>query len=221
MPWEGKNLNYIIISEKTKAAIEAKPFIYHISFNVKNEDEPAIKNIMKGILSNANEENNPNLTEASYLPINPNTFYMITNSDLLAKEQSYIFATRIVMGFFSGILIFFAIISYGNTIITEMIARRKEFAIMQSLGITKKQLRNMLVLEGCFYCATTLGLLLSLGSVLLLAIGKIMNIMVPYFVFQYPLLPFLLFALILLGVSILFPMILIPFLKITRISSRN
>ena len=40
--------------------------------------------------------------------------------------------------------------------VTSVVSRRKEFAMIQSVGMGKKQLRKMLVLEGLYYAGLTL-----------------------------------------------------------------
>jgi putative ABC transport system permease protein len=40
--------------------------------------------------------------------------------------------------------------------VTAIVSRQKEFAMLQSIGMTKRQLRNMLVCEGLDYAAVTL-----------------------------------------------------------------
>lgn len=39
-------------------------------------------------------------------------------------------------------------INFINVIVVSTTARKKEFAMMQSIGMTKKQLRNLLIMEG-------------------------------------------------------------------------
>lgn len=43
------------------------------------------------------------------------------------------------------------ILNFFNTMITGILARRREFAILQSIGMTSKQLLQMLILEGSYY----------------------------------------------------------------------
>ena len=43
------------------------------------------------------------------------------------------------------------ILNLINMILTGVIARQKEFASMRSIGMTKKQLRKMIVYEGMYY----------------------------------------------------------------------
>ncbi|MFT8310895.1 MAG: ABC transporter permease [Sporolactobacillus sp.] len=58
------------------------------------------------------------------------------------------------------------ILNFINTILTGILIRRRELAILQSIGMTRKQLVAMLCLEGCYYATFTavISLLLSLGS---------------------------------------------------------
>lgn len=175
MPWEGKNINYIIISEKTMEALSMKPVIYNISFNVSQKEEVRIKNILQNILQNANQSSEMN-----------ESYYLISNSDRLAEEQNYITAIRIIMGGFSGILMLFAFVSYYNTLLTDFISRSREIIIMRKIGMTVKQLKVMLVSEGIFYSIFTVALLLTLGSGILLLTGEMIHHQVSYFVFHYP-----------------------------------
>lgn len=197
MPWDGKNLNYIIISEKTMAALGMKPVIYNISFDVSEEDEQEIKNIIQGILRDANQ--NSEIT---------NTYYLTAGSDILAKEQNYISAIRIIMGGFSGILILFAFMSYYNTLLTGYTSRNKELIIMRKIGMTVKQLKAMLVYEGVFYCMSTLALILTLGNGILFIVGKLMHNQVSYFTFTYPIICIFCTSFVMFLVSVFLPLFL-------------
>jgi putative ABC transport system permease protein len=67
------------------------------------------------------------------------------------------------LAFIIGII---GILNFINTILTSILTRRRELAILQSIGMTRKQLVAMLCLEGCYYAifAAVISLLLSLGS---------------------------------------------------------
>lgn len=43
------------------------------------------------------------------------------------------------------------ILNYINAIVTGIRARRREMAVLQSIGMTGRQLKEMLILEGCTY----------------------------------------------------------------------
>lgn len=56
----------------------------------------------------------------------------------------------------SLIIAFVGVLNFINSVVTAIVSRQKEFAMIQSVGMTKRQLRNMLVNEGLFYAAGAL-----------------------------------------------------------------
>jgi putative ABC transport system permease protein len=66
-------------------------------------------------------------------------------------------------GLLSAIVALIGILNFMNATLTGTISRRREFAMMQSIGMTGKQLRNMLCVEGLYYAAGTVILSLTLG----------------------------------------------------------
>lgn len=67
-------------------------------------------------------------------------------------------------GTLSAIVGLVGILNFANAIITGISARRRELAVLRSIGMTERQLRTMLMLEGLLYTlgAVTLALLLTL-----------------------------------------------------------
>ncbi len=56
------------------------------------------------------------------------------------------------------------VLNFFNAIMTGILSRKREFAVLQAVGMTKRQLKSMLVCEGLFYAlgASTAALVLSL-----------------------------------------------------------
>ena len=54
------------------------------------------------------------------------------------------------------------ILNFVNSILTGILTRKREFAMLESIGMTRRQLKKMIVLEGLYY---------SLGTILLSLIG--------------------------------------------------
>ena len=76
-----------------------------------------------------------------------------------------------VMGFaISLIIAFVGILNFINSMLTAIVSRQKEFAMIQSIGMTKRQLRRMLIDEGLYYAVSTLVASYVLGT-LGIAIG--------------------------------------------------
>lgn len=59
-----------------------------------------------------------------------------------------------------GILAFVAglvgILNFINSMLTGMVARQKEFAMLEAIGMTKRQLEKMLIMEGMYYALGTI-----------------------------------------------------------------
>ncbi|MDO4344662.1 MAG: FtsX-like permease family protein [Eubacteriales bacterium] len=56
------------------------------------------------------------------------------------------------------------VLNFINTMLTGIVVRKREFAMMQAIGMTKRQLVGMLMLEGLFYAGLTVIFSLVFGS---------------------------------------------------------
>lgn len=66
-------------------------------------------------------------------------------------EQNYNNATKsatLLQNIVSIMVLVIGIVNFANVIIISVTSRKKEFAMMQSIGMTKKQLRLLLIMEG-------------------------------------------------------------------------
>lgn len=74
-------------------------------------------------------------------------------------------ASMTMMGLFlSGIFGMIGIINVVNTLVTDILARKLEFAGMQSVGMTRKQLMWMLLLESGRLCGISVLFMLPIGA---------------------------------------------------------
>ena len=75
-----------------------------------------------------------------------------TSTKLLKEQLDSVRSMILVIGGLIGCIMAFAgLINFTNMIITNIITRRHEFATMQSIGMTGKQLRRLMVYEGIYY----------------------------------------------------------------------
>lgn len=70
-----------------------------------------------------------------------------------------------VGGILSAIMGLIGLLNFVNSILTSITTRRREFATLQSIGMTQKQLIQMLCLEGLYYAVMTTVLSLAIGAV--------------------------------------------------------
>ncbi len=81
--------------------------------------------------------------------------------------KSFLKMIKLVGGTLSGILALIGILNFVNAVVTGIIARKREFAMMNAVGMTGRQLKVMLMWEGIHYavltavCSVTFGSLIS------------------------------------------------------------
>ncbi|WP_215699388.1 FtsX-like permease family protein [Clostridium sp. MCC353] len=59
-------------------------------------------------------------------------------------------------GALSAVIGFIGIANFVNSVLTSIITRKREFAVLQSIGMTGKQLKTMLLYEGLYYALGTM-----------------------------------------------------------------
>ena len=73
------------------------------------------------------------------------------------------------------------ILNFINSILTGIITRQREFAMMEAIGMTKRQLTKMVIAEGLYYAILTVVFSLVAGVPILLVLGGL----VPYLAFRF------------------------------------
>lgn len=84
------------------------------------------------------------------------------------------------------LLIVVGLINFINVILTGVVARKNEFAVMESIGTSKKQIKKILTLEGGIYALVTTVLIMTLGNAFLLLVADAVPHMADYAKFEYP-----------------------------------
>lgn len=103
---------------------------------------------------NVDEAVQPQMEEflSSYVREDSSVAY--TSTRLLKEQLDSVRSMILVIGGLIGcIMAVTGMINFTNMIITNIITRRHEFAVMQSIGMTGKQLRRLMVYEGIYYAA--------------------------------------------------------------------
>ena len=84
------------------------------------------------------------------------------------------------------LLIVIGLINFINVMLTGVVARKNEFAVMESIGTSKKQIKKILTLEGGIYALVTTVLIMTLGNAFLLLVADAVPHMADYAKFEYP-----------------------------------
>jgi len=109
-----------------------------------------------------------------------------------AEFESFRNMFTIMGGVLCFIIALVGILNFLNAMLTSIIARRIEFAVLQAIGMTGKQLRGMLIWEGIYHSLgsvfVSLLLCLALSPLLSSALGSVFW----FFSYQFTIIPVLL-----------------------------
>lgn len=123
-------------------------------FNVKKAQEEKMEQWMADYCENVNKD----LTYTS-------------KASIVAQFDSQKNMYALVGGLLAFILALIGILNFINTMVTSVLSRKQEFAMMEAVGMTGGQLKSMLCFEGGYYalytiiCAIILSVLISVTAV--------------------------------------------------------
>ncbi|MBA9084673.1 putative ABC transport system permease protein [Fontibacillus solani] len=103
----------------------------------------------------------------------------------------------------SFIIAFIGILNYINTILTGVISRRNEFAILESVGMTRKQLKKMLIYEGLYSILFTCLIVGTVGIYITYQIARGISENMAFTVFHMNPIPILSVFPLLIGISLI------------------
>lgn len=129
----------------------------------------------------------------------------VTSRNTIAEQYKRETRSSAVMGNAISIIIaLVGVLNFINSMVTAIVSRKREFAMIQSVGMTKKQLCRMLVYEGLYYAVITLTASYVISTA---AIGIGIRAMVEggFTTFHFTLLPLIVCTPILLTFAVLIP----------------
>ena len=129
----------------------------------------------------------------------------VASRKTMAEQYERETRSSAVMGNAISIIIaLVGVLNFINSMVTAIVSRRREFAMIQSVGMTKKQLCRMLVYEGLYYAGITLAASYVISAA---TVGVGIRAMVEggFTTFHFTLLPLMICTPILLIFAILIP----------------
>lgn len=94
-----------------------------------------------------------------------------------------------VGGLLVFILAMIGILNFINTMVTSVLSRKQEFAMMEAVGMTEKQLKEMLCYEGGYYALFTVISALVIGGILNLTAVRSIGEGIFFFTWRFTVLP--------------------------------
>ena len=185
---------YIYLPSDIYEELYDDPVVYKYAFNV----EESQRDNMTAFLTDYMENTDPTID------------FLTADSARESAEatQSMISFVGSLVGIIFGVI---GVLNLINTVITTILTRRHEFATMRSIGMTQKQLTEMMVFEGLFYAlgACILGLVFSLILGFTLVRGLVGGIW--YFTFHFTILPALITCVVLVITGLIVPALALKF----------
>lgn len=134
-----------------------------------------------------------------------------TNIDITSRYErreemrDYLVTANVLGTGLSVILLLVGVMNFINTMVVNVSTRRHELAILESIGMTKKQIKRMLSMEGCCYWGISITLTATVGTVIFILLYKIFSKLAPYAVFSYPTISLVIVAGFVLLVCVIVP----------------
>lgn len=107
----------------------------------------------------------------------------------------------------SGMIGLIGILNFINIIITSIATRKREFAMMEAIGMTKRQLTGMLQAEGIYYAVLSIAFSLAAGTAFSLLALKSIAKSIWFIQYKFTLLPVIIACPVLLVFGALMPCI--------------
>ena len=110
------------------------------------------------------------------------------------RDEFYGFQTMFLLlgGLLCTIIGLVGVLNFFNAIMTGILSRKREFAVLQAVGMTNRQLKTMLIYEGLFYALGSSVAALLLSILMNPLIGKMLESMFWFFSANFTILPVLL-----------------------------
>lgn len=124
------------------------------------------------------------------------------------EEEFYSFRDMFMMVGSGAALIvgMVGILNFLNAILTGIMARKREFAVLQSVGMTGKQLNRMLITEGMVFAGSSIAITLILTIVMGPLASSVLEGMFWFFSYHFTVTPILLVAPVFLLIGAVIPL---------------
>lgn len=150
-----------------------KLWFHHMELEAEKGKETLVKKEVQNILAKENQRRAEiKRINWSGEEVGEAGIFCIYKSELLAEASSYIQGNRILFGSISAVLLIAGLMNFANVMLTSIIARKQDFLVMEKIGMTKRQKRKLLVMEGMYYVLIVAVLLLTVGVGMLYLISK-------------------------------------------------
>ncbi len=149
--WHGaEGMTYFLISEKGFEKLPTEKKTFCIELDVEEGREPEVKREIMNICLEENRRRDETPGTGGEGEGEAGIF-VISKSELLTQAGEYIRGNRMLFGSISVVLLLAGAANFLNVMVTGILSRKNEFQIMECVGMTKRQKKIMLTMEGACY----------------------------------------------------------------------
>ena len=128
---------------------------------------------------------------------------METLQEVKASSANTIHNTGVQVYGVSAFVIMFSIFNLTNTLISRISTRRKQFGILESIGMTKKQIKKMLLHESVLLIIPCLIITVVAGNLMGYLLVRILSANgLTYFQYTFPFIPLLIYGTCIVIISV-------------------
>lgn len=165
-------LDGIYISDSLMERLDPQAAVEKICLNVRPENEPAVKAALESLETK-----------------HQSAFAVSSKSDARAEQASFIQTMQVLGGGLSLLLLLIGLLNFINVMFTGVLTRRREFAMMESIGLTRRQLFALLAWEGLICVLVTCAIAFAASAGVYAILSRSIAAIIPYAAFSLPLLP--------------------------------
>ena len=178
----------LLVSDSFLQRIVKEPFVSRVGIRYKEEYDEVTENAIKGLMENSKR--------------NRDFSYDSKIEELKVVEDAQGNTMGVGIGV-AAVLGFIGMMNYINTSVGNIQSRRLSLSVLESIGMTGKQLKRMLVYEGLLFAAGSIAVTITAGLAVAYYLYQAVNYRgIP---FEVPVTPMLLAFLLVIAVCIIVP----------------
>lgn len=161
----------VIVSQAYLRTLYDQPAVYELRLNVSDEYQRQTLQILKQMA-----QDDPEIAFTARI-------------EAIEEMQGIITTLYVLGGGIACVIALVGILNFVNVMSVGVMARKQEFAVMESIGMSKKQMRSMLRYEGVGYAVITIACSMSVGNLLNYCLFLLFQRSAEYAVFRFPVMP--------------------------------
>lgn len=179
--WGRKEQPSLFVSEKGYRKLNLEKKVHRLEVNV---DQTRLAPVTEQVHDIVEQRNLVLKKEFQHLDIE--NILLTDKAEIIKQEENRMFMSKVVMYTIAGILICMGIINFVNAVMTSIISLKREYTMMEVIGMERKQLQRIVTCEGLCFALLVLLLVFSLGSLILYGVHTYTAGEYPYYRFAYP-----------------------------------